>query len=190
MDKIIDSLLDHLVDKDSYLEERNYYRYGLICMFLYTINICSIGIIAIYFNKLPECAVFLLAFIVLRSYGGGMHLKHWYTCYFLSCTVIVGMLFLPNYIYPDFIIKIIILTIGVTIYCIWAPVENINNPLSRDGKEKNRKKARIYGILIYICVLFARFAELDWVLDLLIEAVVLQVILMMIQKISIYVYRK
>ncbi|WP_075727415.1 accessory gene regulator ArgB-like protein [Tissierella creatinophila] len=138
-------------------EEREIYSYGLHQGLLIIINIMTTLFIGFLFKEVWEIIVFMIAYIPLRTYGGGYHAKTELRCYFLSVSLIIASLLLIKFI-P--ITKISLLTLssisGVVVY-IFAPVEDKNKILNEMENKIYKRKTRIIlsveilvALLLYI----------------------------------------
>lgn len=88
-------LADYVVGKKAVPEEEyELYRYGFqsgLEMLSCTAVVFSI---AVWQGMGAECLWLLFILISLRSYTGGLHMDHFWSCFLCSCAVMAGALFL------------------------------------------------------------------------------------------------
>lgn len=160
-------------------EEREIYSYGLHQGLLIIINIMTTLFIGFLFKEVWEIIVFMIAYIPLRSYGGGYHAKTELRCYFLSVALMIALLLLIKFI-P--ITKISILTlssISVVIIYILAPVEDKNKALNDTESKIYKRKTRIILSIEILAVLLLYIWEFKK-FSLIISVAIFMVSLMMI----------
>lgn len=105
-----------------------------------------------------EGILFFIVFIPLRSYAGGLHLEHYWSCLALSCLTFSVILLLTKFaIMPTYIVFFIIVFLELLVYCLY-PVENINRKVDAVENEffqKRLKKFLLIDMLIVgICIAF------------------------------------
>lgn len=115
--------------------EYEIYQYGFQCLLeLSTSTICSI-VIALILKMLPECILFFLFFIPLRSYNGGIHLKTYMGCFLSSCLILTSTLLAVKYINMPKEISFCILIPCLILIKILGPV---NHPNRKVEKSENK----------------------------------------------------
>lgn len=97
-----------------------------------------------------ECVVFLVVFIALRSFVGGLHMNSFVACY--GCSVFTFLLTLILIGYYPASNEVSLAAIIFESLLVWKmnPVENINRPV--DEEEAKLFSLRIKRILETICV--------------------------------------
>ncbi len=140
-------------------EDEDLYQYGILQGFRIILNIFTALIIGLIFGKLAEIAVFMLAYIPLRSYAGGFHAKTPLRCYIFSvvmlCVISIG---LQKVFFSDMVLYIISVVSAVGVF-ILSPIEDKNKPL--DGAEIRvfKKRARIIlAAELLLCAVFGFFS--------------------------------
>ena len=152
MEKWAEKLTVYTIKQGS-ITENDYevYKYGFqIALEMIVYMVVSV-LIAIYMNMLTEGLTFFGVFILLRSYAGGLHLKHYYSCFLCSCFVLIGtMLLVKNFVLPVSVAWIII---GSMIFGIkkFTPIENINRRLENEEKDYFARKINVILLCIALC---------------------------------------
>lgn len=124
------------------------YQYGFQCFLELSIStICSI-IIALILKMLPECMLFFLFFIPLRSYNGGVHLKTYIACFLSSCAILTTTLLVVKYISIPIKISFFILALCLVSIKIIGPV---NHPNRKVDKTENKIFIIRTNILLFLC---------------------------------------
>lgn len=158
MEKIVNLLTCYVIENSKFNEE-DY----VILKYGFQIGLEMLSCIAVYIflsyiiHMCAESLILLGVFIVLRSYGGGIHLNRFVSCAICSNLVMIGILLLTKYyIFP--IEMSIMLGIICSIYIYYlGPVESKNKKLDEIEKKHYQKKlrARIIGVSIFtfiVCI--------------------------------------
>lgn len=90
MEKIADKLTKYIV-KINIISETEYeiYKYGFVIGLEFFLCAATCFMVAAWISMITEYILFLVTFFVLRSYIGGIHMRSYWACYILSCTVII-----------------------------------------------------------------------------------------------------
>lgn len=110
--------------KNDAISKKDYaaHKYGMQTglEMLFSMAICTL--IAILLNSFTEFMVFVLIFFPLRAYVGGIHLKHFVTCFLFSCSIITFILRLAHLISPPCYLSFVITVAGLLLIWLAAPV--------------------------------------------------------------------
>lgn len=168
VDKIVNLLIKYgVVNRD----DTDVYKYcveSLIEKIVFFSIILSVGCLL---KKILVTILFLIYFSFLRTYAGGFHMKTSLQCF---CMSIISYFFCIEMIY--LINKMDVkmqfgFTIAVSLLiCIFAPVENVNNPLS----ENNRKVNKIRTIVVVLIGFIVAFVMQIYSVE---SAIVLAIVL-------------
>lgn len=80
------------------------------------IPIIIILLIGIYTNRLEDISLSLFGFAILRGFSGGIHLKSFGACFFISTILIIGIPFLGNYIADYSVLFTVLASLIVGVY--------------------------------------------------------------------------
>ena len=94
-----------------------------------------------------EIAVFMAAYIPLRSFAGGYHAKTPLRCYFTSLTIIFVVLLFCKYVPLNLLLNSGILVISLVVCTFLCPVQDSNKPL--DCAERQRYR-NISVVILFI----------------------------------------
>lgn len=156
MEKLAEKITEFIAGHcDSSGEEMAVYQYGLqVGLEMAFCTLVSLGL-AVYFDMLLDYILFFCLFVLLRTYAGGLHLKSFWSCFFCSVIVQLGVLLCTrNYeikLMPAWLI--IVLCSGVLFFI--APVESANRLLEKEEKDYCHKilmKILIGTILMVSCM--------------------------------------
>ena len=151
MERIAGVLSDVLVAKDIVEpEDRDFYRYAIESLLIICINLFTMLGLAILIGKAAECLFFLMVFSPLRSHSGGLHMKTWYSCYFVSCCLVEIVLLLSGKIVVGWGMLLFIFAIGGLIICFFRPCVNEKHPMKEADISRNRVYVRVYSILLFV----------------------------------------
>ncbi len=145
-----------LLKEKKYFDESmiDVYVYGIQMLFEVMISLIASIIICLTLKMPVEGLIFFIIFIPLRSYLGGIHMKTFIGCFICSCLTLLIILLLVKFVFPAFIISLI-LFIASTLYILYeAYIYKKTNP-------KNRYFSRICFIIIICIILYLFFAFLN-----------------------------
>ncbi len=110
-------------------EDAEIYIYGINQILVSVLNVSSALIIGLIFGVFYEAAVFMVAYIPLRSFAGGYHAKTPLRCYVFSVMMLIIVSISMKYIYIMEWICGMILLVAALIIIVLSPVEDANKPL-------------------------------------------------------------
>lgn len=120
------------------------YGFELLLSFMSsTLIILSIGA---FFSYIIETIVFLIIFILLRSFSGGYHALTYSFCTFVTLVVYGISMLLSRYFFVNHIAFFIVLPVGISILLIVAPMKNPNKEISINKSIQHK----ITSILLFV----------------------------------------
>lgn len=153
MNYLVSKIVTFLTEQEVISSEsdvQDFYRYGIEISISSFLNIFLVLLLEIIINHIAESIIFLLLFILIRSFTGGYHADTYFRCNLLMCTTFI-LTALANSIFSNkFSLLIIIVLICVTelIVSILGPIENKNKPID----DSKRIKLKIIGIVITLII--------------------------------------
>ena len=106
---IADYLIDRMMEKNIISkDDKEIYNYGLNNGFTVLINFITALFISYIVRKTDIFLFFLVSFIPLRSYCGGIHCKSRFLCYIYSNIIITCLLVIQNFFCKNITIFLII----------------------------------------------------------------------------------
>lgn len=117
------------------------YQFGLEQMTATALNILTTIILGIVFGEIREGIIFVLAFMLLRTYAGGYHSSTPLRCYLLTASIIAAVLSVIKCVQINSFICMALLIISSVIILVLTPVESKNKPLDSIECVVYRKKA-------------------------------------------------
>ena len=119
---------NNVISKDT--EEIEFYRYGIEITLSSLINITLISIIGIVTDYTFESMMFLVVFIIMRSFTGGYHANTYIKCNLVTSISFVILLLIFKIIRHISLKSIILIAIfQVVTIVLLAPIENKNKPI-------------------------------------------------------------
>ena len=119
---------NNVISKDT--EEIEFYRYGIEITLSSLINIALISIIGIVTNYTFESMMFLVVFIIMRSFTGGYHANTYIKCNLVTSISFIVLLLMFKIIKNISLKSIILIAVfQVLIIALLAPIENKNKPI-------------------------------------------------------------
>lgn len=160
MQALISRFVSFLIGQQIVKEgDREIYEFGFWSAFLFLLNfLCSLILIG-SLGKWYLGSIFLLLFIVIRSYAGGYHSKSPWTCFVISQICIVAGIILcgyaANYAAAGNSIKCFVLYLLMSIIILYfSPRQSPENPLTENDKKKYRNRLiAIYTVLSAGCLI-------------------------------------
>ena len=151
MDKISNSIVE-FISRNMSVDDKemlDVYKYGIEITLSSLINFVMIIVCSLLLGDLTAGLVFMVCFILIRSYTGGYHAEAYWRCNVaFVCTFIltyfVSRLF--DRIDMNIYASITIILIGIIPIIKFAPVKNRHKILS----ERKRKKSRTISLVLYI----------------------------------------
>ena len=125
------------------------YIYGFEVFLSTASSILSILILSVALSVFPATLLFLFMFCSLRAFVGGYHAKTYGRCFFLThfvyfVTIAASQLIVlipSSILYNAICISLVLFSTFIML--IFAPIKNVNHPLSNSQYRKNQKIARI-----------------------------------------------
>ena len=106
-------------------------------------------IVAILLKRLPEYIVFMIVFVSVRNYAGGIHLSTFRRCYFFT-NITVAIVLITIDLIPvssSWYMLLHIISIGI-LTCVISPVDSINKQLEECEKRNIKSKLRLNLLFI------------------------------------------
>lgn len=150
----IDGILKGSMESDGEI-----YVYGIQTAAMLLVNFISLMVIGAFMGMVTESILFIVSFMLLRSYTGGWHINHYAGCYIISCLSIISAMLLCKikvfqYITADVILWI---TAGVLIY-EYSPMEHVNRPLNKKERVLFRRRSMcVFLIEVIVGIVFLVF---------------------------------
>ena len=124
--KIVNNLVHSGVIKE---EDAEIYIYGINQILTSVLNVSSALIIGLIFGVFPEIAVFMAAYIPLRSFAGGYHAKTPLSCYVFSVIMLIVVSIGLKYLHLADWVYYAVLVAATLVVLVLFPVEDRNKPL-------------------------------------------------------------
>ncbi len=135
-------------------EDAEIYIYGINQILVSVLNVSSALIIGLIFGTLLEIAVFLTAYIPLRSFAGGYHARTPLRCYIYSLIMLIIVSIGLKYLHIEMWGYYAVLLAAVLIVLVLSPVEDNNKPLDDvEYKVYKRRAMLIAAIELAISIL-------------------------------------
>lgn len=134
--------------------------YGLTSAVEQGISMITAIIIGLYFGFIFEVIIFFVSFTLIRRYAGGYHCEKSINCYFISMSIIIGILLIIKYIPNEYmhISSVIILVLSIPMIYKFAPIETNNKPLD-DKEQKYYRKKVLFNLVIECFIIILLFAS-------------------------------
>ena len=126
-------------------EDFDLYNYAFALLFSSLITWGTILLIGMIFRRFVGCLCFVLFFVPLRQYAGGVHIKTRIGCYIVSVVLLFLLIVASTLLITLNLINIQLLLLPVSLLIVFtlAPQEDINKPVSNNEYSYCRKVSRI-----------------------------------------------
>ena len=146
---IVNKLIEYNLIKS---EDKEIYTYGIKQMLFLILNILTILILGIVFNKAFEFILFMLTYIPIRIYAGGYHAKNHIRCYIFL--ILICIIYILNIVlHINSVITTFFVIIPSIIIFVLAPIEDINKSLDNEEKIIYIKRT-IRNLIVIISIYF------------------------------------
>lgn len=136
-------------------EEKEIIEYGLYQGFLMLINIFTTFFLGFIFNVFWQSIIFLISYMLLRTYAGGYHANTKNRCYILSVVIMIICFFLINNFELTIKFGVLLSAIsGILIFTL-APVANDVKPLEEVEVKIYKNKARKIFVIEFAIAIIA-----------------------------------
>ena len=171
----LDNYMNIIINNNSNLtqEQIEKYRYGIEGIYLTITKLIIIFFLGIILGIIKEVFLLLLFFNILRFFGFGYHAKSSIECLIISITFFVLLPFLVSKELLVFKYKIVIISLCLLNFFIFAPSDTKKRPLVNKRKRLIRKGLLLLVSLIYSIVIlnYSNNISSFIILSLLIEAI-------------------
>lgn len=152
---MVGKITKHIVDRMIALDvidpiDEKYYIYRLSVLTETAFIIFSLLMIALVFGRLNIMIFFLITYLGLRRYTGGVHLDSYSKCYFASVVVFSGVVYIVPALSMNKYFLLITLLAVLAIFVI-GTVNHPNLNMDTDEVIYMKKKARI--CLFIVCMI-------------------------------------
>ncbi len=161
-------------------DDRSLYEYAYGLLIGQAVNFLISCLLAVLFHAYGFVAIYLLAYIPLRSYAGGHHAASYGVCTVISTGILAAACMASKIISPEALlyINLCFTAIGGYILFRFVPVETPQKPLDLDERKHYRKRSiQIWSIEICAGALFYVWGKTEVSLAIFLAHVTLIVLL-------------
>ena len=134
-------------------EDAEIYIYGINQILTSVLNVSSALIIGLIFGVFPEIAVFMAAYIPLRSFAGGYHAKTPLSCYVFSVIMLIVVSIGLKYLHLADWVYYAVLVAATLVVLVLSPVEDRNKPLAEiEQKVYKKRTMNIAAAEVMVCL--------------------------------------
>lgn len=127
------------------------YVYGFELLLSFLFNTTIIIIAGILLGRILQTLLFLLIFVLLRSFTGGYHANTYGVCTTVTFMVYGGVLLLSELFVPSMLFYGVLAIVGVTLLLALAPIEHPNKKIT-EKKKRKYKHISLVLFLVFITV--------------------------------------
>lgn len=134
-------------------EDAEIYIYGINQILTSVLNVSSALIIGLIFGVFPEIAVFMAAYIPLRSFAGGHHAKTPLSCYVFSVIMLIVVSIGLKYLHLADWVYYAVFVAATLVVLVLSPVEDRNKPLAEiEQKVYKKRTMNIAAAEVMVCL--------------------------------------
>jgi len=172
-------------------EEMEIAIYGLKRLGMFAASLMVAFVIGMLMDNVKGVFLFLLFFIPLRIFAGGLHMPKLWICAITSSLLLVGVAFVFNNVNDTWIYEktyLAIIFAGAVVIMFLAPVDTANKPLFKE--EKVRFKIISIIITIIEMAIFQFSRDNSFVKILIFMVITIEAFYLAVQKIVNYISEK
>ena len=134
-------------------EDAEIYIYGINQILTSVLNVSSALIIGLIFGVFPEIAVFMAAYIPLRSFAGVYHAKTPLSCYVFSVIMLIVVSIGLKYLHLADWVYYAVFVAATLVVLVLSPVEDRNKPLAEiEQKVYKKRTMNIAAAEVMVCL--------------------------------------
>ncbi len=181
MQKIAMIITEYLIKKECIdSEDREFYCFAWESVMIGLVNYITMLILAICFNRVIECIVFVGMLKLLRENMGGIHMRTWYECYIVSNILVFAVVLCSTNVSMGILTLLVCYSICLILVWKWAPCTHPNNPISEEVAKNSRRKALVFSVGIMVITFILKYLRYEKYVTLCFGAVMLSTLLMCI----------
>lgn len=142
LDYCIKSIKNKYPDYDN--DKIEIINYGLESLYLTFSKVILIVALSVILGIFKNVVLLLLFYNIIRFTAFGLHAKKSWHCLLISSTLFIGGVYICEYLYLPFIVKIILSLSCILLVAKYAPADTEKRPLIN---KKRRKKYKILSVL-------------------------------------------
>lgn len=161
-------------------EDQELYAYGFEIGITLAINIIASVILLFTFQMVWEGLLFFAIFFPLRTNAGGTHMNSHWSCFLVSCSILVAISLISIYTEPHIIFVLALTVVSVLIIWFMAPVDDKNKPMDEIEEVVYGKRARIVlaiEVTVEIILLFLGMVKPAYLISLTLSLMAVLLIL-------------
>lgn len=116
-------------------------NYGLESLYLTFTKIFFILFLSIVLGIIKNVFLLIIFYNIIRFTAFGMHAKKSWHCLIISSTMFIGGVYICEYVFIPFILKVILALICILLIFKYAPADTEKRPII------NKKRRKIYKVL-------------------------------------------
>ena len=156
--KIVNNLVHSGVIKE---EDAEIYIYGINQILTSVLNVSSALIIGLIFGVFPEIAVFMAAYIPLRSFAGGYHSKTPLSCYVFSVIMLIVVSIGLKYLHLADWVYYAVFVAATLVVLVLSPVEDRNKPLAEIEQKVYKRRTILIAAVELTLAMLLKLLMLD-----------------------------
>lgn len=139
-------------------EDEEIYKFGLECYLLKLVHVITYSLAAIFLGKYIEYTIFIITYLLLRKFSGGIHANTRLGCLIVSNVILIFSLFVGDYI-NDLMLISFFSFMGFIVTIIYSPVDNPNRKLSLIEKKRFKKYTILLCVILEILLILLESNE-------------------------------
>lgn len=130
------------------------YTYGCELLISTGLGMMSVFLISCLLGRPLSGIIFLIVFVSLRLFCGGLHASTYLKCFILSNLIFLSVYSLSwGLTYVSWFLSVLLLLISFIVIFAFAPIRNVNHPLSDERYIRNKRISRVLVFTEMIVIL-------------------------------------
>lgn len=177
-------IADFLLENDAIDSQKlDIYIYGFEVIISCIVTILIGLILGLAFSQLVECVIFLIVFILMRSYSGGYHASTYLKCNMIfASNIFIAMIILKLSFNFSFYLHTIVCIFCLILFIRFAPIKSKYKHLTNEECKKHNTSSVIIGVCFILISSLLFFKALKY--SIVIDTALLSVAVSMIIKIT------
>lgn len=148
MERMITKITNLLINHNIRMKDKELFMYGLKGLLNYGLIACIVFACSVGLNSILPSLAFVLCFVLIRTFSGGIHLNNRISCFICSIIFLVSIPLLIVNLNINHLVLLSCCVISIIWIYILAPIDHPNYLLSIHEKNVFKKKTKTVLLLI------------------------------------------
>ena len=125
------SIVKSFFDTREFIQDEEYeiYVFGLKQLLISIVNFLTVLLLGLLLQNVIQTCIYVVAFMIIRSYSGGYHASTPLRCYILTTITNIIILSVIKYVHSEIFILLCVEAVSGCVILALSPVSVVNRPL-------------------------------------------------------------